>query len=525
MNGYSLAESQVGYCYSRGKGVEKDEKQGLDWYMKAAKHGDAAAQYNLAYTYTTGALVELNTEEAFKWFLKSAEQGYALSQGQVGYRYYNGIGVSKNLEEAFKWFQKAANNGNVQAMKSLGACYYNGDGIAINTEEGFKWYLKAANLNDNEAMGEVGYSYLNGIGTLKDEKKGFEWGLKSAEEGCASSQWLVGNCYNYGQGTERDYKKAFYWYQKATEQHLGDAYNALAYCYIWGHGINKNETKAFETINKAIELAPNNLDYKDTKGELYSIVGEKEKALAIFDEIIKIEPSYFKGVDSQLYQYVKKVRGVDNVDIDIPQIDTKNPNTFAVIIANENYKRVDNVPFALNDGEIFAEYCKKTLGLSEQNLHFVKDATLNDLKFNMKWLQNILKTYNGEASVIFYYAGHGIPDEQNKTAFILPVDGYGSDASTGYSLTDLYNFLGELPSKKISVFLDACFSGAKREGDMLASARGVAIKVKETQPKGNMVVFSAAQNDETAYPYKEQKHGLFTYYLLKKYKKQKEKLL
>lgn len=65
------------------------------------------------------------------------------------------------------------------------------------------------------------------------------------------------------------------------------------------------------------------------------------------------------------------------------------------------------------------------------------------------------------------------------------------------------------------MFLDACFSGAKREGDMLASARGVAIKVKETQPKGNMVVFSAAQNDETAYPYKEQKHGLFTYYLLK----------
>ncbi len=66
------------------------------------------------------------------------------------------------------------------------------------------------------------------------------------------------------------------------------------------------------------------------------------------------------------------------------------------------------------------------------------------------------------------------------------------------------------------MFLDACVSGAKREGDMLASARGVAIKVKETQPKGNMVVFSAAQNDETAYPYKEQKHGLFTYYLLKK---------
>ena len=31
-----------------------------------------------------------------------------------------------------------------------------------------------------------------------------------------------------------------------------------------------------------------------------------------------------------------------------------------------------------------------------------------------------------------------------------------------------------------------------------------------------MVVFSAATGEETAYPYKEKRHGLFTYYLLKK---------
>jgi hypothetical protein len=32
------------------------------------------------------------------------------------------------------------------------------------------------------------------------------------------------------------------------------------------------------------------------------------------------------------------------------------------------------------------------------------------------------------------------------------------------------------------------------------------------------VVFSAAQGDETAYPFKEKEHGMFTYYLLKKLK-------
>ena len=127
-----------------------------------------------------------------------------------------------------------------------------------------------------------------------------------------------------------------------------------------------------------------------------------------------------------------------------------------------------------------------------------------------------MDAYNGEAKVIFYYAGHGIPNETDKSAYLLPVDGYGSNVETGYSLKELYAALSEHPAKSVTVFLDACFSGTKREGDMLASARGVAIKVSETVPEGNMVVFSAAQGDETAYPYKNQGHGIFTYFVLKK---------
>lgn len=96
------------------------------------------------------------------------------------------------------------------------------------------------------------------------------------------------------------------------------------------------------------------------------------------------------------------------------------------------------------------------------------------------------------------------------------MDGVGNDVSTGYSQDKLYEDLSSKPAKSVVVLLDACFSGASRDGGMLASARGVAIKAKQNAPKGNMVVLSAAQDDETAYPYKEKGHGLFTYYLLKK---------
>jgi hypothetical protein len=83
-------------------------------------------------------------------------------------------------------------------------------------------------------------------------------------------------------------------------------------------------------------------------------------------------------------------------------------------------------------------------------------------------------------------------------------------------LDELYSTLGNIPTKNVTIFLDACFSGSKREEGMLASARGVAIKARSGMPQGNMVVFSAAQGDETAYPYYEEKHGRFTYYLLEK---------
>lgn len=210
-----------------------------------------------------------------------------------------------------------------------------------------------------------------------------------------------------------------------------------------------------------------------------------------------------------------------DVDLNIPKTGYVNENTFAVIIANEKYEEESQVEYALNDGEIFKTYCKDVLGLQETNIRFRANATLNNILAELDWMRQIASAYGNEATFIFYYAGHGIPDEATGDAYLLPVDGRGSMLATGYSLTKLYDKLGNLPAKRIAVFMDACFSGAKRNGNMLASARGVAIKAKPAVPKGKMVVLSAAQGDETAYPYKEKRHGLFTYYLLKKLQESK----
>ena len=204
-----------------------------------------------------------------------------------------------------------------------------------------------------------------------------------------------------------------------------------------------------------------------------------------------------------------------SVDKNIPKTHIQNKNTFVLIIANEKYYNVAPVPFALNDGTIFQQYCLNTLGIPSEQITFYSNATLNQIRAGVNWLQKITRAFDNP-NVIVYYAGHGIPDESSKTAYLLPVDGSGVDVATGYKLDDLYAALGGMPASQITIFMDACFSGSKREEGMLASARGIALKVKNGTPKGNMVVFSAAQGDETAYPYNDEGHGMFTYFLLKK---------
>lgn len=208
-----------------------------------------------------------------------------------------------------------------------------------------------------------------------------------------------------------------------------------------------------------------------------------------------------------------------SVDTYVAVADQADENTFAVIISNEHYKHEVEVPFALNDGAVFQRYLTKTLGVPEKNIKFVPDASLNDMNYNLKWLENVMNVKDGEARAIVYYSGHGMPDDESKKAYLLPIDGYSSEPTSGLSTESLYKRLGAMKSRQTLVFLDACFSGAKRDGGMMQSARAVAIKAKKDAVSGKMVIFSATEAGQTAYPLKDKEHGLFTYYILESLQK------
>ena len=289
--------------------------------------------------------------------------------------------------------------------------------------------------------------------------------------------------------------------------------------------ISKNNKHGLMTIGGRI-LKPCKFDNVDNTG-----VGDGERffqtenngCYGFIDEKGNevVECVYYNEEDAR--QKLNDYCDVPEIDKNIPLTSMANTNTFSIIISNENYQEdnVSNVYFAKRDGDIFKEYCLKTLGIPEKNIHYRNDATLNQIRSELRWVNDIANAFGNEANIIFYYTGHGIPDEKGGESYLLPVDGIPADVQSAYALSELYKQLGTLPVKQVTVFLDACFSGAQRDGNMLVAAKGVAIKAKAEAPRGNMVVMSASQGDETAYYYKKKRHGLFSYFLLKKLQESK----
>lgn len=338
------------------------------------------------------------------------------------------------------------------------------------------------------------------------------------------------NLYNSGTWTEKQRKAIEKDALKRMDINSYPRTDVISMCddkgIMYAHSL---VTFLYERNNNPLENYPQlktSAIYFGTGGDVIALV---------YNETIKVdEPDYEAmfaqniGGDTLIHQLGEDISANDtidegrtsdtfsDVDVNIPVMDGPNRNSFAVIIGNEKYKNEVNVPYAENDAKIFKLYVQQTLGVPEKQIHYVTNAGLNDLRFAVRWLKQAMEICNGQGKAIFYYAGHGIPDEADKTAYLLPTDGIGSDPETGYSLQKLYSELGKMQAQRAMIFLDACFSGSKRDGQMMVSARGVAIKVKPMSPEGNTVVFSAAQGDETAYPYKEQQHGMFTYYLLRK---------
>ncbi len=112
------AQFELGFMYSKGKGVPQDDKQAVNWTRKAAEQGYVSAQYNLSLMYEDGKGVPQDDQQAVNWYRKAAEQGDVDAQYNLSVMYAHGKGVPQDDIYAYAWSSLAAAQGDKDAIKN-----------------------------------------------------------------------------------------------------------------------------------------------------------------------------------------------------------------------------------------------------------------------------------------------------------------------------------------------------------------------------------------------------------------------
>ena len=244
---------------------------------------------------------------------------------------------------------------------------------------------------------------------------------------------------------------------------------------------------------------------------------------------------------------------LSDVDIDIPR-GIKKINGYALVIGNEDYASYQsdldtsqNVPFASKDAESFKNYLNFMYGIPNENIILLVNATYGEMSQAISKFKKLMEFDGEDNKFVFYYSGHGMPHEQTNDPYIMPVDISGYTVDQAISLNSLLTDFKSYNYDRLTMVLDACFSGVSRSPEPLIKVKGVGNrrikdKVKEdskSQSKSfdfdyiikrmssdettynnpnigdNMILISSSSGEETSLTDNENKHGLFTYYFLK----------
>ena len=190
----------------------------------------------------------------------------------------------------------------------------------------------------------------------------------------------------------------------------------------------------------------------------------------------------------------------------------------AIIIGIQNYKRVPKADFANSDAKEFYEYAIRGLGIKPENIKLLVDEEADEIEIVRafeNWLP--LQVTKNKTDVYVFYSGHGLPSPDGQSLYFLP---YGVDkqylARTAVGQKEVVALLTASKPKSVTMFIDACYSGQTRSGEMIIeSVRPLTPKSDLNAYPSNFTVISASSNDQYSSSSPELKHGIFSFYLMK----------
>ncbi len=206
----------------------------------------------------------------------------------------------------------------------------------------------------------------------------------------------------------------------------------------------------------------------------------------------------------------------------------------AIIVGINDYQKVKDLKFAVNDAAEFYGLLKKRLEAEKRDFisTFLRDNEATKQAIEVA-VEQAVSEISSEGTVIVYFSGHGMVKAKNRSkveAYLVPHDGNVQlETSTMLSHSDVLEMLEDAPAKNKIFILDSCFSGrgAFEELELDDRHREKFLpfdrRTELAMPHGNVPLylpdnvlwFSSSSGGKVSYELEDLNHGLFTYYLLK----------
>ena len=183
-------------------------------------------------------------------------------------------------------------------------------------------------------------------------------------------------------------------------------------------------------------------------------------------------------------------------------------------IDDYTYTGIRNLKWTVNDAKgVYDTLTTIAGGFDKDNvLLMIPDADDDNHKPTRNNILAMLTTWlslpKTQDTVLIYFAGHGI--ERDGVSYILPQDAkMALPKLTALQTKYLKDQLLACKAEKRVLILDACHSGAGREENRMGEALA-----RELSDAKGMITLASCRLNEISYEWDENKHGVFTHYLI-----------
>ncbi len=246
--------------------------------------------WNYAYCYANGLGTQRDSTRAYLWASRAIENNNYAGYTILGNMYEEGKTISRDLSTAMYYYEQGSNNNIVQCQLALGRIYLSNELGQKDIEKSIHFYSLAANNGSTYAMRMLGFINYDPSYEIVDYEQAAYWLQKAFESGDYKDAYTLTALYK----KLNKHSSVIKVYEKLGT--LGDptVYNRLAYMFANGEGVQQNYDKAMNYIERAIKLAPTDMNYLDSKGEILLIFGDIKGARKIWKQILKQSPLFYE---------------------------------------------------------------------------------------------------------------------------------------------------------------------------------------------------------------------------------------